>query len=249
MYENLKKLRIENNLTQEEFGALFGIRKTTYAGYETGNSDPRSDFWVAVAEHFHVSIDYLMGFTDNPRSTKYSDSKSALDEKYAALDEHGRHVVDVVMDAEAERVATPKQAEVIDYGTIRHYLYSPAAGRDGMISGQDYEDIPRTADMPRAASYCLTVSGDSMEPYIHDGQMIYVSEDVALADMEVGVFAYQGGIYVKQYAPSMDGSIYLLSANPKREAANLTIPRESVQDLYYLGKVIMKKKLPPPIYG
>lgn len=245
---NFKALRKAKNLKQSEFAEQFNIPPTTYSGYEKGTSEPKLQFFIDVSDKYEVTIDYLFGQTDDMHGTKYG-GKSALDEKYAALDAHGRHVVDVVMDAEAERVATPKQAEIIDYGTIRHYLYSPAAGRDGMISGQDYEDIPRTADTPRCASYCLTVSGDSMEPYIHDGQMIYVSEDVALADMEVGVFAYQGGIYVKQYAPSMDGSVYLLSANPKREAANLTIPRESVQDLYYLGKVIMKKKLPPPIYG
>jgi transcriptional regulator with XRE-family HTH domain len=245
---NLKALRKAHHLKQGEFAKQFSISQTTYSGYETGVNEPNISFFIKVSDKYKVSIDYLFGQTDDMHGTKYGD-KSPLELKYDALDDHGRHVVDVVINAEAERIATPEQAEIIDYGTIRHYLYSPAAGRDGMISGQDYEDIPRTADTPRAASYCLTVSGDSMEPYIHDGQMIYVSEDVALADMEVGVFAYQGGIYVKQYAPSMDGSVYLLSANPKREAANLTIPRESVQDLYYLGKVIMKKKLPPPIYG
>lgn len=168
---------------------------------------------------------------------------------FHALDAPGKKVVRLVIGAEAERIgAAASAAVVVDLGTIRHYLYRPAAGPDGMVSGSDYEDIPRTPDMPKNASYCLTVSGDSMEPYIKDGQMVYVEEDVPLGDMEVGVFFYQGGIYVKQYAPSFDGGVFLLSANPARESANITVPRESVQDLYYMGKVILKKKLPPPIY-
>jgi transcriptional regulator with XRE-family HTH domain len=247
MYENLKKIRLEQGMNQKEFGSLFGVKLATYAGYEIGTSDPKTQFWINVADHFKVSTDFLLGMTDDKRGTKYG-ARSELDEKYAALDDHGRRVVDLVMDAEAERMAKPKETVVIDLGTIRHYLYRPAAGPDGMVSGSDYEDIPRTADMPKNASYCLTVSGDSMEPYIKDGQMVYVEEDVPLGDMEVGVFFYQGGIYVKQYAPSFDSGIFLLSANPAREAANITVPRESVQDLYYMGKVILKKKLPPPIY-
>ncbi len=167
--------------------------------------------------------------------------------RYNALDDLGKKVVDAVMQIEAERIPQ-KETVIIDLGTIRHYLYSPAAGPDGMVSGADYEDIPRTADMPKNADFCLTVSGDSMEPYLHDGQMIFISEDAGLQDMDVGVFFYHGGIYVKQYAPSYDESIYLLSANPEREAANITVPKECVQDLVCFGKVILKKKLPPPIY-
>lgn len=191
-----------------------------------------------------------------PEQTQRAPSLDGLDAEdvevardFHALDAPGKKVVRLVIGAEAERIgAAVPAAVVVDLGMIRHYLYRPAAGPDGMVSGSDYEDIPRTPDMPKNASYCLTVSGDSMEPYIKDGQMVYVEEDVPLGDMEVGVFFYQGGIYVKQYAPSFDGGVFLLSANPAREAANITVPRESVQDLYYMGKVILKKKLPPPIY-
>jgi transcriptional regulator with XRE-family HTH domain len=247
MYENLKKLRLSLGMNQETFGAVFGKKKTTYAGYEQGVSDPGSDFWIAVADKYNVSIDWLMGFTDDPQRSKFA-TPSTLDRKYAALDAHGRRVVDLVMDAEAERVQEASAAQVVDLGTIRHYLYSPAAGPDGFVSGSDYEDIPRTADMPDGADFCLTVSGDSMEPYIHDGEMIYISETAPVGEMEVGVWFFQGGTYVKQYAPSYDGSVYLLSANPAREAANVRVPPEAVSSLVCFGKVLGIKKLPPPIY-
>ena len=105
MYENLKKLRLSLGFNQEEFGALFGIKKTTYSGYETGASDPKSDFWIAVAERFHVSIDYLMDFSDDPHQTKYAD-KSKIEASYCSLDEYGRRMVDAIMEIEAERFAS-----------------------------------------------------------------------------------------------------------------------------------------------
>lgn len=247
MYENLKKLRVDHGMTQEEFGQLFGVKKTTYAGYEIGSSDPKSDFWIAVAERFHVSIDYLMGLSDNPRRTKYSDSRSELDAKYEALDDHGRRLVDLVLGEESRRVEQFHDPIVYDLGTIRHYLYSPAAGVDGLVSGSDYEDIPVTPEMPKNADFCLTASGDSMEPYIMDGQMIFVSEREPLHELDVGVWFWHGGTYVKQYETSGAG-VHLLSANPARQDANIFIPREAAPELVCFGKVVGIKKLPPPDY-
>ena len=46
--------------------------------------------------------------------------------------------------------------------------------------------------MPKNADYCLTVSGDSMEPYIKDGQLVYVERDAELDTFDVGVFSVNG---------------------------------------------------------
>lgn len=66
MYVRLKELRDSLGLTQAEFGKSIGIAKSTYNNYETGVRDPKSDFWIAVAKKYGVTIDYLMGFSDNP---------------------------------------------------------------------------------------------------------------------------------------------------------------------------------------
>lgn len=61
MYQNLKALRDSLNMTQEEFGKSVGLAKSTYNNYETGVREPKSDFWIAIAQKYNVSIDYLMG--------------------------------------------------------------------------------------------------------------------------------------------------------------------------------------------
>lgn len=245
---NLKALRESVGFDQQkDFARELGIPANTYGGYENGQREPKIEFWTTLADKYHVSIDYLMGFTDDPHRTKYA-AMSKVEEKYYALDEYGRRLVDAVMQIENERAREPKEAVVVDLGLIRHYLYSPAAGPDGMISGSDYEDIPRTPNTPRNADYCLTVSGDSMEPYIHDGQMIYVSEADPVQEMDVGVWYYQGGTYVKQYAVAPDGTVHLLSANPDRQNTNIRVPPEAATWLVCFGKVIGIKKLPPPEY-
>jgi transcriptional regulator with XRE-family HTH domain len=249
VYENLKKLREETGLSQQEFGESIGVKKATYSNYETGKTQPGSDFWIAVAEKYDVSIDYLMGFTDDPKRSKFA-TPSRLDQKYAALDDHGRKVVDMIMEVERERIASeqPQQTVVVDLGTIRRYLSRPAAGPGGMVEGEDYEEIPRTADMPKGADFCVVVSGDSMEPILHDGQTVYVSETAQLHEIEIGVWCVDGEVYIKQYCPLYDGSLHLLSANPKRRDANVEIPRESNRSVQYFGKVLGIKKPPQPFY-
>ena len=174
--------------------------------------------------------------------------ETAIVQGYRALDRHGKNLVRLVIDAESDRIREQEAAAapVIDLGTIRHYLYSPAAGPDGLAE-DEFEDIPRTEDMPRGADFCVTLSGDSMEPYLHDGQMIFVARDRQVNRLDVGVWYYQGGTYVKQLDKRED-AIYLLSANPDREAANLRIPYESEHDLRCYGKVLGIKKLPLPEY-
>ena len=165
-----------------------------------------------------------------------------MDKKYAALDEHGKAAVDAILDLEYRRCV---KAEVIDFGTIRKYLSRPAAGLGGLVEGEDYEDIPRTAETPREADFALVVSGDSMEPYIHDGETIYIDEKAELRDLDVGVFCVDGATYVKQYAPGIN-EYYLLSANTKR--GYITIRESGNQSVQYFGKVILPKKLPRPVY-
>ena len=62
--ERIHDLRKAHHLTQTEFGALFGIGKTTVSSYETGNSSPNDDIKIAICRYFDVSTDYLLGLTD-----------------------------------------------------------------------------------------------------------------------------------------------------------------------------------------
>ncbi|AEE97710.1 helix-turn-helix domain-containing protein [Mahella australiensis] len=62
--QRIKQLRKEHNMTQEEFGKLFGIVKSTVSLYEHDKSIPDDSIKKMIADYFNVSIDYLMGRTD-----------------------------------------------------------------------------------------------------------------------------------------------------------------------------------------
>lgn len=65
--ERIKILRKSKDLSQEEFGQLFGIVKSTVSSYERGNSSPDDEIKKEICKYFDVSMDYLVGTSDIPK--------------------------------------------------------------------------------------------------------------------------------------------------------------------------------------
>lgn len=63
--KNLKQLRKENNLTQEELAERLKIGQATIACYENGQREPALSSLVAYADFFECTLDFLAGRTDD----------------------------------------------------------------------------------------------------------------------------------------------------------------------------------------
>lgn len=61
----LKFLREEKNLLQEELGKIIGVSGRSIGNYETGNRDMSTKIQKKLANFFNVSIDYLVGNSDD----------------------------------------------------------------------------------------------------------------------------------------------------------------------------------------
>lgn len=64
--DRLKSLRAEKNLKQSELAAIIGVRNTAISMMESGERGPSAEVLCALADYFNVSLDYLVGRTDNP---------------------------------------------------------------------------------------------------------------------------------------------------------------------------------------
>lgn len=61
----MKEARTDNHLSQEEAAHIIGDKQSTYWNYESGNSIiPISKLYL-LAKYYNISIDYLVGKTDN----------------------------------------------------------------------------------------------------------------------------------------------------------------------------------------
>ena len=61
----LKELRIKKELPQLMVALDLGIARSTYACYETAKNEPDIFTLIKIADYFEVSLDYLVGRTNN----------------------------------------------------------------------------------------------------------------------------------------------------------------------------------------
>lgn len=66
---NLKKLRTERRLTQEQLGAAIGITTRTLIRWEAGQGEPGLSELIALARFYEISLDQLVGELIPPEST------------------------------------------------------------------------------------------------------------------------------------------------------------------------------------
>ena len=79
--KNLKKIRTQNKKQQQEVADYLGINRVSYARYESGERQPDFQTVANLADYFKVSVDYLLGRTDDPHPvTSNDDVKKAIDE-------------------------------------------------------------------------------------------------------------------------------------------------------------------------
>lgn len=116
------------------------------------------------------------------------------------------------------------------------------------MDGVDFEMIPVTDEVPASADYAVNIQGDSMEPYIHDGDMVYVQKDAELDIGDVGIFSVDGSMYCKQYYVDEEHNLKLLSANPALRRSNVYVSADSGSFVKCCGKVLLGRKIPLPDY-
>ena len=90
----LKKLRLENELTQKDLADYLKVTPKTISFYELGQRMPPADVLIKLSQRFNVSIDFLLGNnTIIDSSNRYSPEEKAIIDKYRQLDERGKRRV------------------------------------------------------------------------------------------------------------------------------------------------------------
>ena len=63
-YRRIRDLREDRDMTQAQVGAALHISQRTYVYYESGQRMIPTSVLSALADLYHVSVDYLLGRTD-----------------------------------------------------------------------------------------------------------------------------------------------------------------------------------------
>lgn len=144
--ENIRFLRKQANLTQEQFAEKIGIKRSLVGAYEEGRADPRLNNLATMAELFGTSIDILI----NKDVKKLSDAELKIG-RY----KRGKEVLAITVDSEDK-----ENIELVPQKAAAGYL-------------ADYADPEFVAQLPKfklpflstnATYRAFELSGDSMLP-------------------------------------------------------------------------------------
>ena len=64
MYQRLRDLREDNDLTQTDVAKILSMSQTGYSKYETGENDIPTQILIKLAVFYNTSIDYILDQTD-----------------------------------------------------------------------------------------------------------------------------------------------------------------------------------------
>ena len=78
----VRKCRLEARMTQEEVSEKIDVNSLTYKGYENCRSDIPTVYLVRIADFYGVSVDHLVGRTDD----KASGVSASMEERIAQLE-------------------------------------------------------------------------------------------------------------------------------------------------------------------
>lgn len=66
MYKHVRDLREDRNLSQREVSKILNCSQQVYSNYELGQRDIPTAILIKLSRYYNVSVDFILGLTDNP---------------------------------------------------------------------------------------------------------------------------------------------------------------------------------------
>lgn len=225
--ERIRFAREQKGLLQSDLAKLINVKSSgVISNWEKDLNKPDAEKIVRLCSVLDISASYLLDYYGKP-DIEFSSAEINHVKKYRDLDDHGKELVDLVLEKEHDRcIASINEKPA----ALRLYTYMQKIAAAG--NGFYFDDIPtETIEAPymEGADFIIGVSGDSMEPTYSDGDLVYVEKMQILNTGDIGIFMIDNECYIKEVGE--DG---LLSHNPKYD------PIPGTESIHCIGKVLGK---------
>lgn len=237
-YTRLREARKQAKLTQEQLGNIIGCAKTTITGYETGKSEPSMAILSRIMDAVGVDANFIFQDEQQERQDVSATPQEMenIIRKYRRLNEQSKEFIlyvlnhemakcnDTVSKGDSQKSVIPSNKKTV---LLRISAQAASAGT-GIYLGPDAFSHCKVSEnsLTRRADFAVPVSGDSMEPQFHDGDIALVSADPA-EDGDIVIAVLQGEGYIKKM-----GHGKLISLNPQYKPIRLD------DSIHICGKVI-----------
>ena len=222
----INKRRKELGMTVDELCERSGLPKGTVSKITSGiNPNPKLSTVEAICRALLCSVDDAMGLSSLLHTYTYDEME--LIRKYRTLDSYGKNAIESIMRVECDR-CSPTRKMI----TRPFYTVSVSAGFGNPLDESPEEEV-EIIDTPenRRGSFVVRVSGDSMLPEFHDGDMVLVEKDARMEIGDIGIFVLNGESFIKK-----QGVDELISLNPSYPPTHYSMS----DSIICCGKVICK---------
>ena len=238
--DELKRLRKQDGLTQTDLALRLGLSKSAISMYECGNREPDFETLEAIADYFNVDMNRLTGISPLSSAVAFSGISAreySLVRSYRIASPSDRQIIDNIV----ARYPTDGEPNVLAEKTVPLFGTAAAAGPGEFDTGLPWEEYAVPASS--RADFAVRVSGDSMEPVLHDGQIALCAEKAPQIG-DVAVMMVNGALVVKQFIRDNYGNLYLRSLNRARKDLDLDIMASGNDTVTCYGTVILSKRPP-----
>lgn len=211
----LKQRRQEMNVSVDELAQKLNVSRTTIYRYEKGEiSKMPTETLEKIARILNTTPAYFMGWSDKP------EVKSNILSIYNQLEQPRQEkVIDFAQEQldEQNNNVTPLTADTADEDAERITDYVEglvAAGHGAYQEDNLHMEVSLLADeVPDSYDTIAKVAGDSMEPLIHDNDLLFIEASSQVDPNDIGIFQINGKNFVKKFKRDYDGTYYLQSLN------------------------------------
>lgn len=232
---NLKNRRLELNLTLEDVGNYVGVGKSTVRKWENGDiTNMKRDKIVSLSKILKLDpLDIIDPNNElSNRNNRYI--KAVISGMNRLSSERQKNVKNYV-DSQLDEQENSKISEDVSSIPVVHNSAVAANPTeltygDTVLQDEEFERIPDNADL------AIPVIGDSMEPTIKNGGLVFIHEQPTIENGEIAVVEIdgEGTTCKKVYFDYSNKEIILKSINPKYPDKHINSDRIRI-----IGKVVL----------
>lgn len=154
--ENLRRIRFERHMTQEEFAQLLGTKKQNISRYESGQVSPKITTAQAIADKLGISLSELNGTEDFIDLIRKKDGMSQSLSKALEIAQES-------LPSNVRPISALHQQRIPLIGGVAAWapIYDP-------------EELGVYVEAPVDADAAITIHGDSMTPTYQEGDVVYI---------------------------------------------------------------------------
>lgn len=232
MAKNISRYMEKHGIDRRKLSSDLNIKYTTLTDWINAKTYPRIDKIEMLANYFGIN-----------KSDLVEEKKDGLDINtiYDKLENNRKAIVYDFAKKQLHEQNNISENNIVSFDEYKEkqqnisYLGAVSAGTGEYLMDNQPETITLPAEMvPEQADFCLSVNGDSMEPFFYHGEYVFVEEQQELWNGAIGVVIVDGEAFLKKIYFD-DDCVRLVSLNPKYEDKIISV----CDNFKIIGKVVL----------